>query len=585
MTIEERAHLLYACEIDLITRQGVLKALLHPDTGDALFVNTFVVTYDPRNDAKTDKPIGYKPMLLWPAQEEAIKKIGYAMDKGRDLGEEKSRDWGMTWLDLACIFKRFLFIDGFSALIGAMTEGLVDDQKSPASLFWKLNCIWENLPGWMLPKGYDPRVHRSWGNWVNPVTGATITGRAPTARFPVGDRKSVVYFDDWAQWEHGLSAWNNAAATTDCRIASWTVNRDDPLNHAYELAKGKGSFKGVKVDILKSHWSDDPRKQVLAIDPKTKKEYNAWKREMVGDKALAIPGRISMEQFLRDYEMVYEMAAKGRIYAEQLPYTRLGRFPYDKRFSTFTLWDYGRKDFCAIIFLQWDYEEYRLRVIDVIQRTGQGIGYYIPLITGRQSDTEVLEFEDQYTPEDWEQIRRRESWQRYNKQGGRRTVPYADHFGDPAGKAKSISHNKSAADVLAEAGIYVTVRDDNSGKSYMGRIEATRFLLPYMDIDQERCALLIEALQNYKWAETETSKPEHDEHSHLCASLEYGSVNLIDFVKDCFEKRKEAIAIANAGRSPAEFGPPGFSIPPNQVNRIERGNKSSYTEANSITGY
>jgi hypothetical protein len=570
MTLEERIGLVAEAERDENFRAMFLRLIDDEENGDAFFINACCMTYDPRN-GPNGKPIGEVPFLLWEAQESAANEIGKAIDGGYDAGFEKSRDMGVTWIILCCIVRRWLRKRGFSALIGSMTEGLVDDGKSPASLGWKIDFIIDNLPPFLKPKGFIPREHRSWGNWVNPDVSSTISGRAPTPRFPVGDRKSVIYYDDWAQWEHGLSAWENAAATTNCRLASWTVNRDDPLNHAYQLSRSKApAFENVKTRIIHLHWSDDPRKQKMAICPITGKEYNIWRREMVGDKELGIPGKMSEEQFLRDYEMVYEIAAKGLIYSRQLPYVRIGKFPYDKKLPLWTSWDYGRTDSTVIIWWQYDPFTGRMRIVDCVKRNGFGAGYYIPFVLGTPENI-LLEFEKDYTANDFKVIERRDAW----KVPGY-GVRYASHYGDPSGKAKSLSHGVSVAEVLRDKGIYVIDRDNNRDKSYRGRIDDARYLLPFCDIDEDNCKDLIDALTNYKWNNAGTA-PEHDDHSHACAAFEYGAVNLIRDFKSWSENRVKSEEVRRAGLDPAVFGDPRSMTDPRLRNRGDNTDLSSYS--------
>ena len=584
MTLEERARHIYLAETDLEYRAMFLRMVDDPDMGDVFFINTCCWTFDPRN-GPNGKPIGPIPFILWEAQARAARKIGQAMDGGHDLGEEKSRDQGLTWINLCLIWKRALRQRGFSALIGAMTEDLLDSTKSPATLGWKLDFLYDHLPAFLRAREYNPEnpAHRSWASWSIPDTGSYINGRSPTPRFAVGDRKSVAYFDDWAQWEHGGPAWEAAAATTNCRLASWTVNPENPLNHAYDLRFGKGRFEGVKTAIIRVeelHWTSDPRKQDTALDPDTGETYNTWKRLTVGDPARRIPGKISHTQFLRDYEGVYEIASKGRIYGEQLPFARIGDFPFDPRFPLYSFWDYGVSDVCGIIWAQWDWEEYRLRLIDCVARSGHGIEYYVPFLTGRKDPAEVLPKEEEYDESDRRIITRHTAWQQFSRVANARVVTYLDHFGDPAGTQRSISHNKSARDVLADNEIFVRARNDNAGKGYKGRIESTRRLLPFMDIDKSLCGPLLDALQNYKWNKTGT-EPEHDENSHLSASLEYGCVNLEAEIIEMIRARAQSKG--RVGRVGGVFGDPRAVFQSEEDDRKEVYNTSNGSRG--VTGY
>lgn len=587
MTEDERYALVGDAERDEGARALFLAMIDDPETGAAFFLNTCCVTFDPR-PGPDRKPIGVVPFLLWPEQERAANLVSQCIDNGEDLGQEKSRDMGLTWIDLGVILLKWLRTPGFTALIGAMTEALLDSPKDESTLFWKIDTMYQYLPSFMKVKGYDPddKNVRSWCAMTNPVNGSMINGAAPTNRFAIGRRKSVVYYDDWAKWEEGAAAWEGAAATAQCRIACWTVNPEDPLNHAYELRFGKGKFENVQVKLLTVrdlHWTSDPRKTRLERDPLTGQLFNPWKRAQIGDPARGIAGRISFEQFQKDYEGVYESNPKGRIYANQIVQARVGKYPYDPRFPTYTGWDYGRGDDCVILWPQIDYENLRIRFVDCLIRSGHGMEYYIPFVTGRSDPMEQLPKEDEMDDRDWEVLKRHETWQKFNRETQKREVPYADHFGDPSGKQKSISHNKSAKQMLEDAGIFVTEREDNHGKGYTGRIEDARRILPFCDFDETHCAPLITALQNYKWSKG-GKEPEHDEYSHCAAAFEYFAVNIANDFFELLESRRRAEVIASRGLQTAEFNLRGMGA----VDLSPRAGNSAYNSregANSITGY
>lgn len=552
MTLEERLAIVNAAERSPTERAWFLAAIDDPVGGDAFFINTCAMSFDPRKvrDERTGdlRPIGYVPMLLWPEQEKAANTIGWCMDNERDCGGEKSRDMGMTWIIELCGIKRFLRQPGFSMLIGAMTQNLLDDEKNPATLFWKIDCVLKHLPQFLMPGGmkWDAfrKKYRSPADMINPENGNTINGNAPTARFAVGDRKSVVYFDDWAQWEYGEEAWNFAAATTNCRIASWTANG---LNHAYDLRFGKNGFEGVKVKIVNIHWSSDPRKQKKAIDPYSGKEYNIWLREQIGDPdaynpetgQIGIPGRITMQKFKRDYEMVYELGDDKAIYALQMERARKGNFPHDSRLGLYTFWDYGRSNRTAIVFAQFDHKSGRLRIIAYQEWQGEEIGYYTPLVMGRPEGTGRLPYEGQYTREQLEHIERVTSWQEYSHHKGTYVVPYRDHFGDPTGRNKMLTSKQSVVEQLAEAGIVVNSRRDKEGWEVLERIDDARWILSLCDIDEKHCHQFIDRMNRYRWKESEKI-PEHDANSDCATAFEYGAVNMRPLIEDWYRGKRES---------------------------------------------
>lgn len=549
MTLDERLAFLHQAERDPVDRALFLAAIDDPLTGDAFWINSCCFTYDPRKfwNPRTEslEPVGYVPFLLWPAQEKAANEIGRAMDNEKNVGGEKSRDMGMTWIILACILKRFLRQRGFSALLGAIRDTLLDDDKNPATLFWKIDCMMQHLPSFLMPGGYKwdyfKKKFRSPADMINPENGNTINGAAPTERFGVGDRKSVIYFDDWSVWEYGAEAWESSSASTNCRIASWTARG---LNHAYELRYSKGRFENVRVKIVNIHWSTDPRKQRVAIDPYSGAEYNVWLREQIGDPEAIDPetgqkgihGEISMNKFLQDYEMKYELGESKAIYAQQVARARTGKFDYDDQFGLYTSWDYGRTNRTAIIFAQFDHKKGRLRLVAYQEHSGEDITFYPPLVIGRDEGTTELPFD--YNRAQLEHIERVTNWQKYDPRSGNYKVPYRDHYGDPTGKNKTLTDKLSVVEKLDEAGITITSRRDKDGWHITDRVEDARWLLSLCDIDETACALLIERLNRYKWKDDEKT-PIHDVNSDGATAFEYLAVNIRPLIEDWYKGKRD----------------------------------------------
>lgn len=545
MTLEERiSHIIFA-ESSQENRALFLQMIDDKEEGDAFFINTCVMTFDPRLDANNEA-IGPVAMLLWPKQEEITREFGLAMDNSYDIGGEKSRDVGFTWIVLALLVKRWLRKPAFSCLIGHYVDDLIDS-SSDTSLFWRIDFILKHLPPFLLPNGFNlqSKAWRSFGKLINEKTNASITGMAPTERFGVGGRYSVVYFDDWARWEHGGSAYKSNSATTRCRITTWTVNPDNPMNHAYELRFQKGEFKNVKCKIVNCKWTDDPRKMVIGRHPVTGQPCNLWKLAELGDSKYSIPGRISQETFDYEHGMVYEVARVGLIYAEQLARVRVGDFPYNPRFPLYSVVDNGVGDTCVILWIQWDWQQYRYRVVDCYHTNGQGAKFYIPILLGKKNASEILPHEGDYDQEAWDRINRHTGWQQFNRGLSEYVVPYTTHFGDPATKNRGSSDGKSFRQVLSEGrdgagdgAIYLVCNE--LARDHRSRREESRRVLPYTDINEETCGHLISSIKNYKWNKAGT-EPQHDWASHAASAFQYFCVN--DPHRDEFQMR--SIALSN----------------------------------------
>ena len=167
---------------------------------DVLFwINSFCLLFEPRREKKTTIPFN-----SWPHQDDVIAAVAHFLGK-RDVGVNKSRGEGCSWLVLMVFLHRWLFDtkDGFGSYgLVSLNEDLVDDAKNPDSLMWKLDWQLLHLPEWMLPEGFNWSNCRSKTDHVllNPETGATIKGFACTQNVASGGRKTAFLMDELGKW-------------------------------------------------------------------------------------------------------------------------------------------------------------------------------------------------------------------------------------------------------------------------------------------------------------------------------------------------------------------------------------------------
>jgi hypothetical protein len=525
MTIEERAEHLYYAERDTLYREDLLKACTYGPDADPFFLNLFGVTFDPRF-GPNGKPIGDCEFLLWPKQEDLARFLGGCIDDGVDGLVEKSRDTGVTWTTLGVKFRRWLLIPGFSSLMSTITEDLVYKTDDPDTLYYKLQVLVRGLPEWLKPAGWNEDRHFGYMRLFNPANGNTISGSAPTTKFGRSGRRTCAMLDEWAFWQYGREAAKSCSGTSPCRLFISTPNgAEGESNHFYEMVHRTGEYANVALRRFRMHWKDDPRKSETAVDPVNGRTYFVFQRKMVGDVDQGIPGRVSEQEFAEEYDIDYIRSKKGRIYTEQLPYAQIGKFPFDPRFPLYTDWDFGLGDDTCILWWQWDWERYRYRFIDYYANAGHIMSFYLPMVIGRKNAGEKLEHEADYEKTDLEAISRRTSWQRMTRteKGRELIVPYTDHFGDPNAKMRNLVDGRSANAVLQEANIHLRFPQTNSQRSFDTRIEQSRRVIRYADIDEERCGPFINAIKEYQWNKQGT-EPAHDKHSHVCSALQFGAV-------------------------------------------------------------
>ena len=207
---------------------------------DPLFyINTFVFTYDPRRQPSA------LPFITYEYQDDAILSIEDALGD-HDLFIEKSRDMGASWL---CIFGfeyRFHFRPLQSFLCVSRKEDLVDKTEDPDCLFWKMDFIHTNQPGWL-----RPNVNRTKLHIYNIENGSTIDGSSTTGDVGRGGRRTAVLLDEFASVDDGHAVLRATRDTTTCRLFNSTPKGTG--NAFYDM-------KQTDVAKLRMHWSKHPIK-------------------------------------------------------------------------------------------------------------------------------------------------------------------------------------------------------------------------------------------------------------------------------------------------------------------------------------
>jgi hypothetical protein len=218
-----RRELLRACRTD----KGLRRATLELCSVEPLFwINTFCWTYDPRKKA-SERVV---PFITWDYQDEALRKMFAALGTN-DIGIEKSRDMGASWLCLLVFMHQWQFVPHSSFMLVSRTEDLVDgsgtgkanDPKersgSSDSLFWKLDFLLDRQPGFLLPR--FRRKHLHLGNLDN---GSVIDGAATVGDVGRGGRRTAFLLDEFGAFERLKADEANAStfANTDCRVFNST---------------------------------------------------------------------------------------------------------------------------------------------------------------------------------------------------------------------------------------------------------------------------------------------------------------------------------------------------------------------------
>ena len=226
----------------------------------AKWIEDCCVTYDPRNVPPRPKTM---PFLLFTRQRQFVQFITGCL-KDRESGlVEKSRDIGATWLCCAISVWLWLFVPGAAVGWGSRKEQLVDRKGDPDSIFEKMRMIINNLPIWMLPAGFDERLHMSNMKIINPANGAVITGESGD-QIGRGGRKMIYFKDEAAHYERPELIEAALGDNTDVQIDISSVNGTNNVFYRRRMA-GEVWLPGVKMPVGRVRvfifdWRDHPLK-------------------------------------------------------------------------------------------------------------------------------------------------------------------------------------------------------------------------------------------------------------------------------------------------------------------------------------
>jgi hypothetical protein len=192
---------------------------------------------------------------------------------------------------------------------------------------------------------------------------------------------------------------------------------------------------------------------------------------------------------------------------------RIGRVPHNPAYLVHTAWDLGFTDDTAIWFYQIIGK--RVCIIDYYFASGVGIAHYAGQIIGREVDLVLSTHRVQaQLGDDIPEAAHRKAY-RY----GKHHLPH-DARGRRIESAGRTCEDQLAA-VLGAANINVL-----RNESVQTGIQAVRAMLPFVRIDEERCADGIEGLRQYQreWDEERkvfSNRPLHNWTSHPADSVRY----------------------------------------------------------------
>lgn len=204
-------------------------------------------------------------------------------------------------------------------------------------------------------------------------------------------------------------------------------------------------------------------------------------------------GLMSADLIQQEYFTSFEMGVEGSYYAKYIDKLRLkgqiGKVNWDPSFKVNTAWDIGMRDSTSIIFFQICGTN--IHIIDCYERSKEGLEHYVQVINSKP-------------------------------------YQYGKHIGPHDLRVREFTSGIARVDKARQLGINFTIADNLSIED---GIEAVRTALPKMYIDEERCGVLIKALENYRQEYDQKKKvyksqPLHDQFSHMCDAARYLAISL-----------------------------------------------------------
>ncbi len=239
------------------------KAMIKACQDDILFFfNAFCFLYEPRErffDDGRKKPHTI-PFITWEHQDPAILAIRESLGK-RDIGVEKSRGEGMSWILVLFAVHELLFQEMSSIGLVSKSELDVDNPQSSSSLFWKIDWELTKLPRWMVPPLGKPNQgglvrNVSRHTLINERNGSNITGYAATADVASGGRAKWFGMDELAKFPRPADE-EAMASTQHVTDSRFVVSTPKGMGGAYYKAMHDVGSNMVKIVV---DWKENPSK-------------------------------------------------------------------------------------------------------------------------------------------------------------------------------------------------------------------------------------------------------------------------------------------------------------------------------------
>jgi hypothetical protein len=229
------------------------------------------------------------PFITWPHQDGPIRQMRENLGL-RDIGVEKSRAQGLTWIACLLALHDWIFTPGSLVGFVSKTETDTDSPENPGSLFAKLDWELKRLPSWMIGvEKEDWKRNLAQHSLTHFKNRSRIVGYANTPNMARGHRVRWFLLDELAAWNAGddEQAMTSTQYVTPSRLL---ISTPEGTDGAYYRAMHEPSnMLRIVVD-----WKDNPwqnrglyrhvQGKMVALDPVNNPlppNYEAESRELM----------------------------------------------------------------------------------------------------------------------------------------------------------------------------------------------------------------------------------------------------------------------------------------------------------------
>lgn len=236
--------------------KGFRKAVMQACAEDVLyFFSTFCFLHEPRDLVLADgtKQAHIVPFRPWVHQEPVIRKLREALGQ-RDVGFDKSRGEGATWIMILLALHDWLFKSDVTIGVCSSTEEKTDIPEDRATILGKLDWEMTVLPTWMVGKqGEAWTRHKGAHKFQNLRNSNIIIGYGAVSGTGRSARYYWFFLDELGEWPQKEGDEVLASLQQATLSRAYVSTPMGPTGTYYDVMHRPSNMVRVTLD-----WKDNP---------------------------------------------------------------------------------------------------------------------------------------------------------------------------------------------------------------------------------------------------------------------------------------------------------------------------------------